>query len=64
MTEYEQNLLHDFKSTLEANAGHLDSTGQALLRAIGRGSPELYAAVEGLLDQLTGFAPAEGDYVH
>lgn len=64
MTEYEQNLLQDFKCTLEANSGHLDTTGQALLRAIGRGSPELYEAVEGILDQLTGFAPAEGELVH
>lgn len=64
MTEYEQTLLQDFKSTLEANAGHLDSTGQALLRAIGRGSPELYEAVENILDQLTGFAPMEGEAIH
>lgn len=64
MTEYEQNLLQDFKCTLEANSGHLDTTGQALLRAIGRGSPELYEAVEGILDQLTGFAPTEGELVH
>lgn len=64
MTDYEQHLLHDFQETLEANAGHLNSTGQALLRAIGRGSPELYEAVEQMLDSITSFAPAEAETVH
>ncbi|MCK9283676.1 MAG: hypothetical protein M0P39_05270 [Rhodocyclaceae bacterium] len=64
MTAYEQSLLHDFQETLEANAGHLDSTGQALLRAIGRGSPELYDAVEKLMDRISGFAPASAESIH
>ncbi len=64
MNAYEESLLHDFQETLQANQGHLDSTGAALLRAIGRGSPELYEAVEHLLDQIVGFVPSTDDTVH
>lgn len=54
MSPYEEALLKDFHDNLEANHGHLDTTGQALLRAIGRGSPELFVAVEKMLDHITG----------
>lgn len=64
MTPYEEGLLKDFQANLESNAGHLDPTGQALLRAIGRGSPELYAAVEKMLDKITGFSPLDSDSIH
>ena len=64
MTPYEEALLRDFQETLEANAGFLDSTGQALLRAIGRGSPELYEAVEQLLEKIEGIAEPEVQTIH
>ena len=64
MSEYEVTLLNDFQESLLANEGHLDETGQALLRAIGRGSPELFEAVEKLMDQMTGFAPVSEEAVH
>ncbi len=64
MNEYEATLLEEFQEALLSSEGHLDETGQALLRAIGRGSPELYAAVEKLMDRLTGFAPVEGEFAH
>lgn len=64
MTDYENSLLHDFQDTLEANAGHLDSIGQALLRAIGRGSPELLEAVENMLDRIANLATGESETLH